>query len=197
MELSIHCSVEWHKIIKEVINSIAGGFIAGCLFYIISVLLPKTKREPPILGLICQQLRYAKDDLDEMSKIVCEKNAKNFNLEKYKKHDFYELTSSNCRFILHAMNNVNMLIQYPMLKIDLLGNEDVKRISKTSQLVTKNITRLNDALEPDNINCSSITDNGNRNNHFAYLNDKDIEVIKQIYNLLEQIYNNLKKYEKQ
>ena len=195
-KLSLFCQIEWHSFIKEAFNSIAGSFIAGYLFYIFSVLLPKSKKLPPVLGLSCQQIRYAKEGLDEKSHVICYKDAKEFMLNaKNETCGSYELTQMNCRYILQAVKDVNMFIQYPMSKVEYLDNEDVKRLSKTAQLVTKSISRLSDALQIDFLSSENIKIIGVQQPGKAYLDDKDVAIIKEIATLLEEIYNNLKKYE--
>lgn len=135
-DLLVCAHIRWGEFLSDAISSIAGGFIAGYLFYIFSVLLPKSKRLPPILKLVAQHVRYAKEGLDDKSNTICGKGAKNFRLQK-SDYGSYGLTHENCRYILQALEDVRLFIQYPFSQVENLSNKNVELLSSTGQLVIK------------------------------------------------------------
>lgn len=160
--------------------SIAGGFISGYFFYTFSVLRDKAKKQPPILQLIYQQISNARDALSEMSyEISGLHDLKQCPFGTYKEGlNAYEISPKNKKIILRAMRNIELLIQYPMLKVEVLDKDDIERISKSARNVFKIMTLILDTPDEQPI----------------YLEEKNINCIKDIHRNLDLSCENLKEF---
>lgn len=179
--ISVSCSVDWSDFGKTVVQSIAGGYISGYIFYVFSVLKTKSVKAPPILKLICQQVRYARDEMQEMSYVICgsyDIGSCSFGTMSTE-HASYEVCNKNVKFILQAMRNVNVFIEYPMSRVEYLDPVDLNLLSESKQLVTKTIALVMDIM-PDNP---------------MYLSEKNSNSIKEIHKNLNQIYEHIKEFE--
>ena len=131
------------------------------------------------MRFICQQVQYAKDELLEMSYNI----GGRYDIDQCcfgelkKEIGAYEIPPKNIFYILQAMRNIEMLIQYPISKVDILDKNDIDGISAIALLVSKNITLFSDIPKDKP----------------AYLSEKHLKNIKIIHNILEQTYNSIKK----
>ena len=188
MNISIACSinVNWAKFMKDLILAVSGSYIAGYLFYVFSVLLPKSKQLPPIYEVMCQQVLYAKSALMELSYDVT--GAYEFNADALRSKlagerladNSVNVTPDNCSRILQSMNNVYLLIQYPMSKIELLHQENLENLCEVLKQASWLIARIKD-VHPNPMYFSNEDYN------------KFIDAITKVYNLLEKTYKNLGK----
>lgn len=184
MRIEISCSVEWLKFLKEAAFCIAGGYIAGYIFYIFSVYVPQSKRLPAVYSLIDKQIIYAKSELMDLSYNVCgqyELKAKLLlsKLAEVKSEDNFVIPQTHCRYLAFAMANIKKFLDYPISKIELLESNDLKNLCEVIKIVTKIHSQVID-VQP---NC-------------MYFGKKEYEeFVKNIVlvdKLLETIQNNLK-----
>lgn len=190
MKFSFMCSIDidWIQFLKESFSAIAGSYIAGYLFYIFSVLYPKSKQLPPIFKVMKQQILFAKSQVMDLSYNVCGKYEINNNnlfksmLISRKIGDSIEVNNNNCRLVLQTMNNILLLMQYPMSKSELLYKEDIDNLSEVTIIVSWTIARIMD-VKPDSM----------------LFEEKDFQKfydgIVKLYNLLECTYNHLEKFQ--
>ena len=79
------------------------------------------------------------------------------------------------------MNNVHLLMQFTMSKIEFLYSEDVNNLSEVIRIVSRNISRILD-IKPEPMLF------GEREfNEFG-------DGIVKVYNLLDETYSNLEKF---
>ena len=187
MSISFSCSIDinWTKFVKDSLFAIAGSYVAGYLFYIFSVLYPKSKQIPPLFKLMLQQIGYAKSALMDLSFSTCGKydiNDVGFKSSLGKRiGDSIEVSQENCKAILQTMNNVHLLMQFTMSKIEFLYSEDVNNLSEVIRIVSRNISRILD-IKPEPMLF------GEREfNEFG-------DGIVKVYNLLDETYSNLEKF---
>ena len=187
MSISFSCSIDinWTKFVKDSLFAIAGSYVAGYLFYIFSVLYPKSKQIPPLFKLMLQQIGYAKSALMDLSFSTCGKydiNDVGFKSSLKKRiGDSIEVSQENCKAILQTMNNVHLLMQFTMSKIEFLYSEYVNNLSEVIRIVSRNISRILD-IKPEPMLF------GEREfNEFG-------DGIVKVYNLLDETYSNLEKF---
>jgi len=185
MEIYISCSVEWIYFAKNVLHSVAGGYIAGYIFYFFSVSIPQSKRQIPILKVVSQNLIYAESELMDLSSFICgtsdiktasfrDKLATELN------EDNYQINQKNCQFIALAMFNIKKLIESPSSVYEVLELNDLNNICEINRLTTKIHTQVTD-MNPNPL-CFDKKEY-----------DKFVDNILKIYNLLDEIHVNIEK----
>lgn len=151
MKISIDCSVNWLKLVKEAVFTIAGSYIAGYIFYVFSVLVPQLKRQKPIYKVISQLIVYAKSELMELCYNIYGK----YNVDKVsffeklatkESDDNYIISQKNYEFIRLAMYNIKELTESSAFKMEFLELKDLENMCEVIRIVTKIHTQVTDAL---------------------------------------------------
>lgn len=153
LRIEISCSVEWLKFIKEASFCIAGGYIAGYIFYIFSVLVPQSKRLPAVYSLIDKLLIYAKSELMDLSYNVCgqyelKETLLLSKLAEEKSEDNFVIPQTHCRYVALAMANINKFLEYPASKIELLESNDFNNLCEVIKIATQIHSQIID-IQPD------------------------------------------------
>lgn len=185
MEIKISCSVKWIEFGKNVFYSIAGGYIAGYIFYFFSVSIPQLKRQIPILKVVSQHLIYSKSELMDLSSSICDTSEikdTSFRNKLASKisEDNYQISQKNCQLIALAMFNIKKLIESPSSIYEVLELNDLNNICEINRITTKIYTQVTDVM-PNPL----------------YLSMKDyckfVNSILEVYNLLEDVYVSIEK----
>jgi hypothetical protein len=141
-KLSISLSIEWIKFLKEVAYNVAGSYIAGYLFYFFSVLIPQSKRLVSIYNVIFEHIRYAKDELKDLSYNVCgsfniEENGFGLKLAEKKGEDNNEICEEHGKLIAMTMTNIDDFMSFSLANAEHLDNEELSNLCKIKKLVIK------------------------------------------------------------
>ena len=133
---------------------ICGSYIAGYIFYILTIYIPNVRRKSPMKGIFNEYVRYTKDEFREMLTTVFGSfDAENPVLSELVKRipkensvGEYKIKRVNCQFILHKTEESLSLLRYPVSQIDFWEVEDLQELKKLITLQLNVTTLLKDKL---------------------------------------------------
>lgn len=140
--------------INDIAFGICGSYIAGYIFYILTICIPRFRRKSPMKGIFNEYVRYMKDEFSEMLTTVFGSfDAENPVLSEMVKRlpkensiDGCYIKRVNCQFILIKTEEILSLLKYPISQIDFWEVEDLQELKRLTTLQLKVTTLLKDKL---------------------------------------------------
>lgn len=137
--------------INEIIFSIAGGYVSGYIVYVLSTLVPYSKRQRPILKIIKERLWNTICEMEDDFSVIYGKRTLNTNtiddflfaLASEKNEYHYKIKACNSNFILKCMGHVSITLDSVIPHIEYIDELDLEQISNMIQNTTDVMTVLN------------------------------------------------------
>ncbi len=203
--------VEWNTSQIDSINdamlSIATGYVSGYIIYYLSVLLPKASRMTPVLNILTENIRYARDEISaffvnhggpaEIDKQTVIELITFFSLKK--EHDMYFIETDICdRLHGHVMKAIEYL-QFVISQADYLDDHDIENIKTIIKSENSLESRLRDRIETikeiELMSSNQNIKNEIRNNCQLYHKNEVIKIVEDIQKIYTVLNNLHKKYE--
>ncbi len=137
--------------INDIIFSIAGGYVSGYIVYVLSNLVPYSKRQRPILRIVKERLWNTICEMEDDFSVIYGKRTLNTNtiddfllaLASEKNEYHYKIKACNSNFILKCMGHVSITLDSVIPHIEYIDELDLEQISNIIQNTTDVMTVLN------------------------------------------------------
>lgn len=156
LRLSFDIAKDWCDAINEILFAISGGYISGYIIYLLSVLVPKAKRQRSRLRIIKDICWYAKGEIEFLIRGDATKNKEDVlaflkegsQLRKVPESDggdFYEIKFQKTEYIMHFLNYLSSTLNTVMQHSDYLDDKNLHLIAEIMSRVNKITSRLKDS----------------------------------------------------
>lgn len=152
LQVTVSCSNDFVSFVNETVFGLGISYIAAYIVYFLTVLIPKSEQMKPILMIMHEQIRYAKDEMyDLINSIcgfsnVCDSNAFFQKIQLEQTGDCYTIKEDSSKEITTSLKHIKEHLQYSLAKIEYLESFDIQRISNFCSISTNLITKLDDGL---------------------------------------------------
>lgn len=157
LQIPLYCqncivhSYDYTTFINETVFTLSASFIAGFIFYYLTVYYPESKREKPIKEIMICQLKSAKEGYAEAINSIYERSYDgniDYFINKLAsfENEQYTITPDNSYYILHNINLVASLLQYSLSKIEYYDFGDINRLNELMALIATLSVRIEDAV---------------------------------------------------
>ena len=186
LDISIKLTNGYTCSTRNVLLTLAGGYMSGYLVYLLTNEMPKAKKKKSILSIFKNRLYYLKCEIEEQ---LCGKDTNNIeiiqcDIKKYAKWNkemgAYAIETTNVKYYLCFMDSILDTLNSIMPYASYLDMNNLELIERTMHYATWYSKRLRDYQS-----------------NSAYPEDSDIkklaEKITIIYNNITEFHSNLEK----
>ena len=186
LQFYVDWSNEWVEFVNDTGFCIVSSYIAGYVFYILSVLYPWVIRRKKTLGISKKLLRYTIDDYDSMFSTICDCCCTDINESLFIKsivqenNCFYNYIDGDCCFFIQTrLCEIKTALQDFISISDYLEDSELEKLNKGFELLEKCLIIIKD--KSDNIK------SGASSSKLSFRNEELEKWINSLFELKEAL----------